>query len=470
MLRRIVAAWTVLVFASVAFAADLSSVNTNDVPQCGLLCIVNTVTQKSSCAITDFPCICSNAPLNKELEACFASQCSPRDALTTAKIAKDLCGAPKRNKKLAVWLVPLVTVIFSTGFYLLRLLSRAVLHQRIDIADIILGASVGLTFPVLWIAFKLGPLGLGEDVWEIPQDNITQILYLYWWAEILYQAGLPLTRISILCFYLRVFPQERIRWASFALIGLNLANFIAFVIATIFQCFPIYGAWTFWDGSFTGHCNNVHIQSWIQAGFNISLDLLVIILPLPPLANLTASKRKKVQILIMFSLGFLITIISILRLRTLVVFANSTNVSYDYVEPGLYSIIEASISIIICCLPAVRALMSTIMPNIFASTKNRSVFSSGNTPKSDSSRQKFNRLEDAYHSSDETRSPIGLKPQWSVHSDNVSKSESHVELMPMALSRTDTNVEAEQEERVSSPTKTLNWSRPLPRGRESGFA
>ncbi|KAI0454776.1 hypothetical protein F5B21DRAFT_474207 [Xylaria acuta] len=464
MLGRILVAWTVIVCASVAFAADLSDVNLNEVPQCGLLCIVNTVS-KSSCSVTDFPCICANAPLNREIEACFATECAPRDALTTAKIAKDLCGLPKRNRKLAVWAVPLATVIFSTTFYLLRLLSRFVLHQGIDVADIILGVSVLATFPVLWIAFKLASYGLGEDVWEIPQDNITEILYLYWWAEILYQIGLPTARISILCFYLRVFPQQRIRWASYGLIGLNAANLIAFVIATVFQCYPIYGAWTFWDGSFQGHCNNIHVQSWAQAAINITLDLLVIILPLPALAKLTASKRKKVQIMVMFSFGFFVTIISIIRLKTLVVFANSTNVSYDYVEPGLYSIVEASVSIVICCLPAVRALLSTVMPKVFASTINRSVFSSGKTPKNDSSNQRFNRLEEA---SDNPKRPNKRREEWSVLSTSVSRSESNVELMPIPLKGTGFHVENGQ---VTDPeaNRTMNWSRPLPRGRESGF-
>lgn len=52
-----------------------------------------------------------------------------------------------------------------------------------------------------------------------------------------------------------------------------MANLIAFVTASVFQCYPIYGAWTFWDGSFRGHCNNIHLTSWLQAGFNIALGM-----------------------------------------------------------------------------------------------------------------------------------------------------------------------------------------------------
>lgn len=45
-------------------------------------------------------------------------------------------------ESLEVRLVPSIAVILSTTFYLLRLLSRAVLHQRVDISDIVLGVSV----------------------------------------------------------------------------------------------------------------------------------------------------------------------------------------------------------------------------------------------------------------------------------------------------------------------------------------
>ncbi|KAI0406813.1 hypothetical protein F4802DRAFT_595819 [Xylaria palmicola] len=466
MREKIILAWTLIVLAAIASAADLSDADLADVPQCGLRCLVDTVPEQSSCSVTDFPCVCASAVLSKELESCFSTRCSPRDALTTAKIVNDRCDAPR-------WNMPLVNVIFATLFYLLRLLSRAVLHQKIDIGDVTLGISVAFSVPVLYVAFRLAEYGLGQDAWTIPQDNITQILHLYWWAEIFYQAQLPLTRISILCFYLKVFPQEHMRLASFALIGLNVANLIAFVVASVFQCYPIHGAWTYWDGSFDGHCNNVNVQSWVQAGFNISLDLLVIILPLPSLARLTASRRKKIHILIMFSFGFLVTIISIVRLKSLAVFANSTNISHDYVELGLYSVIEASIGIICGCLPAAKALLSKLKPNSFASTANRSGFSSGNGTNDASSRQILSRLEDAYDSSADVNSPANAKEEWPIRSSDKfldSKSESYVELVPMRIQPGSFRSEDGREEKEVEATPFRNWSRPLPRRREGDIS
>lgn len=107
-------------------------------------------------------------------------------------------------------------------------------------------------------------LGLGKDIWNVEPDNITKILYvratlisskrdkgnsstltsweqLYFWDELAYLATLPLTKISILLFYLRIFPKKQIKIAVWVLIGLNIAYLIVFEVISIFQCTPIPG-------------------------------------------------------------------------------------------------------------------------------------------------------------------------------------------------------------------------------------
>ncbi|KAI1185377.1 hypothetical protein F5B17DRAFT_408068 [Nemania serpens] len=444
MLCRTLVTGVLVVSASFTLAADPPNVSLNDIPQCGLSCIVNATSEGAICAATDFPCLCANKPLAQEIQSCIRTGCVPRDALTMAGILDDVCGVPRRDKTLVVRLVPSVVVILSTIFYLLRLLSRLVLHQKVEISDIVLGVSVSFTFPILWTSWNLAAEGLGKDAWTIPYDNITRIFYLYWWAEIFYQGGLPLTRISFLCFYLELFPQAKFRLACYILIGLNMANLIAFVTASVFQCYPIYGAWTFWDGSFRGHCNNIHLTSWLQAGFNIALDLVVIVLPLPLLSGLSTSIARKFHIIIMFSLGFFVTIISVVRLNALVVFANSSNVSYDYVRLGLYSIIEASVGIICACLPTFRALVLTVIPNLATLTLNRSKLPNTKTPKDQPSRQNFDRLEDSSMHDDSTN-PIRSKPRWPGRDDDLfpdSQSASDIELTSMDIRGTATSLES----------------------------
>lgn len=53
-----------------------------------------------------------------------------------------------------------------------------------------------------------------------------------------------------------------------------------------------------------------------------------------------------------------VTITSVIRLRTLVYFANSTNITYDYMEAAIWSTIELYAGIVTCSLPAVQKLVT----------------------------------------------------------------------------------------------------------------
>lgn len=121
----------------------------------------------------------------------------------------------------------------------------------------------------------------------------------------MYLSALPLTKISILCFYLRIFPSKKLRIGVYILIAANIGYMISFVVVSIWQCTPIDMAWYRWDGEHAGHCNNINLQGWLSAALNIILDVFTLSLPLPELYRLKMSSKMKLQILSMFCVGFL---------------------------------------------------------------------------------------------------------------------------------------------------------------------
>jgi len=160
---------------------------------------------------------------------------------------------------------------------------------------------------------------------------------------------LPLTKISILVFYLRIFPRQNFKYCVWVLMAANLGYLISFELVSIFQCSPVNAAWRRWDGEYPSKCNNINLQGWLSAAFNIILDPCILILPMPELYKLLMTPKKKFHIMLMFSVGFLyvgnpfhfmdysliilisVTIVSILRLKTLIQFANTTNPTRNYV-------------------------------------------------------------------------------------------------------------------------------------------
>ncbi|GKT48189.1 uncharacterized protein ColSpa_08370 [Colletotrichum spaethianum] len=167
---------------------------------------------------------------------------------------------------------------------------------------------IGIVFLALGLlAFVLrvmAKLLLGGQSWGA-DDWVMLIAVMFFWDELLYLGALPVTKISILLFYLRIFPKRDIRISCWVLIGLNVAYIIVFELISIFQCIPIEGAWRAWDGEFKAKCNNINIQGWAAAIANILLDLATLILPLRELYNLSLSTKKKVMVMMMFCVGFL---------------------------------------------------------------------------------------------------------------------------------------------------------------------
>ena len=121
----------------------------------------------------------------------------------------------------------------------------------------------------------------------------------------MYMVIIATTKFSLLCLYLRVFPTPRSRRFSYVLLALTAAFWTTFTATVIFQCTPVSGAWQVWDGERPAKCINQNAMVISTSSFNIFLDLAIIALPLPELYKLNLSLRKKIQAMVVFSLGFL---------------------------------------------------------------------------------------------------------------------------------------------------------------------
>ncbi|KAK9416998.1 hypothetical protein SUNI508_09237 [Seiridium unicorne] len=82
------------------------------------------------------------------------------------------------------------------------------------------------------------------------------------------------------------------------------------------------------------------------------------------------SWKKKVQILLMFMVGFFVTIVSAIRLRSLVEFGTTRNITQDYVEVGYWSTIEVPVGIVCACMPSIRALFEHIFSGGIGTSRN----------------------------------------------------------------------------------------------------
>lgn len=196
---------------------------------------------------------------------------------------------------------------------------------------------------------------MGKDIWLVDHDNITKIMIVshnqslpspcqtnavqYFFANMLiYCASRFLIRASIILFYIRVFPctPERGRLGCILKMtfGVNFIYNLSFFLAVLFQCTPVHFFWEHWEGFNNGHCGNVNILAWVAAITGIVFDIWLLALPFPQLMALNLHWKKKIMGAAMFGMGFLVMIISLIRLKTINDFTRSSNpTSTLFVQP-----------------------------------------------------------------------------------------------------------------------------------------
>ncbi|CAJ2512717.1 Uu.00g008360.m01.CDS01 [Anthostomella pinea] len=362
-------------------AVATADVDLTKVPDCGLTCII-TQTANSTCSSPlDQACVCTNTKLLGQITECVTASCGIRDQLATKKFSSDFCGVVGEDRRSLVYILAIVFGALGLLAFCLRCLARFVGSRMWDWDDTAMCFVMLFMIPLQALSIPLSQHGLGLDMWNVSFDDIEEILHLYFFDEILYITALALTKVSILFFYLKVFPKKSFKICTWTLIAANLTYALTYDFLLIFQCDPIPGAWLFWDGTFHGtrECLNINILGWSAAAINITLDLAVILLPMPELFMLSMSMRKKLQIVAMFAVGLFITVISVVRLHSLIIFGKTSNLTQDYVEVGYWSTIEVPIGVICACMPAIRSLFSLAFPRVFGTTRGHGKSNYGST-------------------------------------------------------------------------------------------
>ncbi|RMY68197.1 hypothetical protein D0864_11403 [Hortaea werneckii] len=275
----------------------------------------------------------------------------------TAKYQKDTCNAPVRDQTDLIAKVNYPLQVIATLTVVFRVFARSQWGQGAGFwwDDWFLLLGFGLFTAGTGVTLKMGDIGLGKDMWEVPYDNITKILLHFFIDELLYIGVLSATKLSIIFLYLRVFPSvlsHSFRWWCIGFMALTAAYWVSLSITIIAACSPVSYSWTRWDPSeHSGHCIDVNAGIFAGAGINIALDLAILLLPVPKLLRLEVSWPRKIGILATFSMGTFSIICSIIRLKSLIEWGHTTNATWDYNTVAVWSTIEGASTVICANMP-----------------------------------------------------------------------------------------------------------------------
>ncbi|EAQ91150.1 hypothetical protein CHGG_03085 [Chaetomium globosum CBS 148.51] len=234
-----------------------------------------------------------------------------------------------------------------------------VVASRLAVEDWLVCIAMLLSVAETIISFffiKTNFIGISPE--KVPAHDPTQGLIWAYAVQILYNPILALVKSSVLIFLTRLFGQKD--WVRRSLLWLNVVNISQMVgvfFAIILQCTPVS---FFWDPTIRGgYCVDRRVLYVSTAAFNIVTDILIIGLPLFIFSSLRIPRRTKTALLIVFLLGFLVTITSIIRLVLLIqglfsvsIFPSAASQNVGFVT----SAVETNLAIITASAPALRPI------------------------------------------------------------------------------------------------------------------
>lgn len=231
----------------------------------------------------------------------------PAGGAVTKNVTNTACGAPVRDAGIDYNVLSITLGCISAVVLLLRL-GFKMLVAKVPLAwdDCMITLTVLTGIPGT-VLTSLGTIanGLGRDVWTLTPTQITAFVYYFYYMQWLYFMSLGFLKLSLLFFYLKIFPTKSTRLVLWATIGFTVIWTLAFCLVAVFNCNPISYYWTNWDGEHTGTCLDTNAIGWANAATSIAEDVWMLAIPLWQLRGLQLHFKKKIGVAIMFCTGTL---------------------------------------------------------------------------------------------------------------------------------------------------------------------
>ncbi|KAJ5465302.1 uncharacterized protein N7458_000988 [Penicillium daleae] len=229
--------------------------------------------------------------------------------------------------------------------------------------DVLMIAAFVLSSALSAVTLRMVKLGMGRHMWDVLMSNYSPtLLQLNLSAAIFYNAGTGFLKVSVLLFYIRIFPSRNFHIAAWVLIFIAAGYNIAGVLANIFSCNPIAKTW---DVRIVhGTCINRPVFYFVNACLGILTDFATVLIPVPWIRRLQLPPRQKVLVLCILAMGCFVGIVSCIRLYSLYTFLRNDDLTWTSVDALIWCLVELDLGIAGGCVTAMRPFARKYFPRL----------------------------------------------------------------------------------------------------------
>ncbi|POS77163.1 hypothetical protein DHEL01_v204455 [Diaporthe helianthi] len=259
-----------------------------------------------------------------------------------------------------------VTWAIAAVFVALRFYTRTCILSVIGWSDWLILTSWIFSCGVTASAIEQSQRGIGKHVYDHDWTNLTPFQKAAWYGVLFYTLSLGFSKVSMVLLYLNLFSYHWVRVAGRLVLATVIISTLWMLCVVFTACIPLEAYWVFALRE-KAFCQPQSAW-WANVGLHMSTDFIIFALPLPVLPTLRMPRRQKWMLAMVFSLGFFVCIVSIVRLMKLLQTENHPSLDFSYDSAGLvyWTSIEVQGAIVCACAVTLKPLLNHWMPQWFS--------------------------------------------------------------------------------------------------------
>ncbi|KAI1824548.1 hypothetical protein F4861DRAFT_505405 [Xylaria intraflava] len=258
-------------------------------------------------------------------------------------------------------------ITLSLAVVLVRLVTsfKTTLRLHLDDYLCLIGAAAGISYWFVFYELQVKH-GIAKHTWDIAVSSVTETVTKGQVAsQVLTSIANPCVKASILVFFLRLFGTLRwIRILCYTLLTLIAVFYGAYFIALLSLCIPGHGEG--WDSALVAKCNRTTPATILIGVFAVIVDIIMFVTPFLVIVKLNAGRDRKRGLSIVFLIGFLIVVTSVVGLAYRIIIEIGTpDPIWNGANVSITAYTEILGTVIVSCTPA----LSSFWVGFFAKTR-----------------------------------------------------------------------------------------------------
>ncbi|KAK8033993.1 hypothetical protein PG993_008988 [Apiospora rasikravindrae] len=272
---------------------------------------------------------------------------------------------PNRRKEIIV--VGTIALAIGVTALGLRIFTRVhILRKRIKLDDYFVMLAMICAIIAFILTLQQLNHGLSYHKWDVLWDEYANGYALYAVIETcFYTLSVGFAKLSILCFYLQLSPEEWFRWSTIGLIGAVTVFSITYACVNLFPCQPVAASWNFNIEGAT--CVDTWGGYLALSILNILIDVATLSIPVPILLPLQITVRQKISLIALFGAGAVVCAITIARASIIPSLKASLDRPWDVTIDYQLAFLEMNIGIVCASVPALKPFFIRYLPSLVSS-------------------------------------------------------------------------------------------------------